>query len=92
LIESKQKEEEEEPMAKLPEYNSSAAVAQTIGEDEEMAEGDLELEQQPEQQQPVAVSEHSMYDPRVPSEVDPPNAAYRIKLVCTLLEVSAHSW
>jgi hypothetical protein len=44
LIESKQKEEEEEPMSKLPEYNSSAAVAQTIGEDEEMAEGDLELE------------------------------------------------
>uniref|UniRef100_A0A7S2Y6I1 MIF4G domain-containing protein n=2 Tax=Entomoneis paludosa TaxID=265537 RepID=A0A7S2Y6I1_9STRA len=74
---------------KLPEYDTSAAVAQTIAEDEEMAEDELEPEQQAELQHPVAVSEHSKYDPRVPSGVDPPGAAYRIKLVCTLLEVSS---
>ena len=73
----------------LPEYNTSAAVAQTIAEDEEMASEALEPVSQPKPQQPLAVSEHSKYDPRVFSDVDPPAAAYRIKLVCTLLEVSA---
>lgn len=74
--------------AKLPEYNSSRAVAQTITEDEETNGAELEPQQV---MQPVAVSEYSVYDPRVLSDVDPPEAAYRIKLVCTLLEVSARN-
>eukprot|EP00591_Stephanopyxis_turris_P007519 CAMPEP_0195513098 /NCGR_PEP_ID=MMETSP0794_2-20130614/4837_1 /TAXON_ID=515487 /ORGANISM="Stephanopyxis turris, Strain CCMP 815" /LENGTH=749 /DNA_ID=CAMNT_0040641027 /DNA_START=208 /DNA_END=2457 /DNA_ORIENTATION=+ len=34
----------------------------------------------------VAVSRHSKYDPRVPSNIDPPFSVLRIKLVCSLLE------
>lgn len=65
-------------------------VAQTIPEDEEM-EGE-ELEAKPvrvEAEKPVPVSEHSRYDPRVQSWLDPPHSAFRVKLVCTLLEVVA---
>ncbi|KAL7574238.1 hypothetical protein ACA910_012493 [Epithemia clementina (nom. ined.)] len=74
---------------KLPEYNSSGAVAQTIAEDEEMDDMGIEKRKEHENLQPVAVSDHSKFDPRVPSDVDPPAAAYRIKLVCTLLEVTS---
>ena len=84
-----EKAEEGTQETKLPEYNSSGAVAQTIAEDEEMEEMEVGAREQPENLQPVAASEHSKFDPRVPSDVDPPGAAYRIKLVCTLLEVSA---
>lgn len=66
-------------------------LPQTIAEDEEIGDGELESGHRVEPQEPVAVSEFSKYDPRVPSEVDPPPAAYRIKLVCTLLEVSSRS-
>lgn len=78
----------------LPVYNSATGISQTIMEDEEMDEDNLESKQEepaPEAPQPVAVSEHSLYDPRVPSPIDPPSSAYRIKLVCTLLEVAAKS-
>ena len=89
LVEAEKTQEGDVP-SKLPEYDASAAVAHTIAEDEEMEETEMEPpKQQQEYAQPVAVSEHSKYDPRVPSDVDPPGAAYRIKLVCTLLEVSA---
>jgi len=37
---------------------------------------------------PVGVSQYSKYDPRVPSLIDPPTSVLRIKLVCTLLDVS----
>lgn len=82
------KKSEEGIQTKLPEYNSSAAATHTITEDEEMEDLDIETSKQ-ENVQPVAVSEHSKFDPRVPSDVDPPGAAYRIKLVCTLLQVAA---
>ena len=78
----------------LPVYNSAKGVSQTIMEDEEMEETDLETMEEEhvvEPPKPVAVSEHSKFDPRVPSPTDPPNSAYRIKLVCTLLEVAAPS-
>ena len=79
---------------KLPVYNSTSGVAQTIQEDEEMDDAELETKQEGTEEtspemKPVAVSEYSKYDPRVPSPQDPPNSAYRIKLVCTLLEVAA---
>lgn len=74
----------------LPVYNSaSGAVSDAaIAEDEEMEMNELETKKEMEPQ-PVAVSAASKYDPRVPSHTDPPNAVYRIKLVCTLLESSA---
>ena len=77
----------------LPVYNSTSGVSQTIQEDEEMEDGAFntreESERPRDRPKPVAVSEHSQYDPRVPSLNDPPNSAYRIKLVCTLLEIVA---
>jgi regulator of nonsense transcripts 2 len=75
----------------LPVYNSATGVSQTILEDEEMDDDALVTKESPvpESFKPVAVSEHSKYDPRVPSHTDPPNSAFRIKLVCTLLEVAA---
>ena len=73
----------------LPVYNSAGGISQTIQEDEEMEEAELEVKEEEAAPEPVAVSEHSKYDPRVPSLQDPPNSAYRIKLVCTLLEVVA---
>lgn len=80
--------------AKLPVYNSASGVSQTIMEDEELEDDELvttEAKAETEPPKPVAVSEHSRFDPRVPAATDPPNSAYRIKLVCTLLEVAAPS-
>jgi regulator of nonsense transcripts 2 len=76
----------------LPVYNSATGVSKTILEDEEMDDDALVTTEEstaPEPPKPVAVSEHSKYDPRVPAHTDPPNSAYRVKLVCTLLEVAA---
>lgn len=74
----------------FPIYNSSSGVAQTVREDEEMEEPlEIKTEEEEPESKPVAVSEYSKFDPRVPSAQDPPHSAYRIKLVCTLLEVSA---
>ena len=69
--------------------NSSTGVSQTIQEDEEMEEKDLEpkVDVASAALTTVAVSPHSKYDPRVATHLDPPNSAFRIKLVCTLLEV-----
>jgi regulator of nonsense transcripts 2 len=84
----------EESKQQLPVFNSASGVSQTIQEDEEMEESELETTDEkttaPEQQ-PVAVSRYSVYDPRVPSSVDPPTSVFRIKLVCTLLEAVAKS-
>jgi regulator of nonsense transcripts 2 len=75
----------------LPLLNSVSGVSQTILEDEEMDEEDMEVKQDQEEEkedvQPVAVSIHSKFDPRVFSVSDPPNSVFRIKLVCILLEV-----
>ena len=75
----------------LPVYNSSGGVSQTINEDEEMEEAELETKEvvEPTQPQVVAVSKYSKYDPRVPCTIDPPNSVFRVKLVCTLLDTSA---
>jgi regulator of nonsense transcripts 2 len=75
----------------LPVYNSAGGAVQAIDEDEEMEGALLDTKQEEEvkQQQPVAVSKYSEYDPRVPSPEDPPNSAFRVKLVCTLFEVVA---
>jgi regulator of nonsense transcripts 2 len=85
---------EEESKEQLPVFNSASGVSGAIQEDEEMEDEELETTEEkisePEQQ-PVAVSRYSVYDPRVPSPVDPPTSAFRIKLVCTLLEVVAKS-
>ena len=71
-----------------PVPNSASGVSQTIQEDEEMDEGNLEPKaEEMAVPTPVAVSPHSKYDPRVPTILDPPNSVFRIKLVCTLLEV-----
>jgi len=75
----------------LPVYNSSGGVSQTINEDEEMEEAELETKEvaEPTQPQVVAVSKYSKYDPRVPCAIDLPNSVFRVKLVCTLLDSSA---
>jgi len=74
----------------VPTLNVSG-VAQTIHEDEEMDQEDIEAkteeEEKEEEIKPVVVSTHSKYDPRVFSILDPPNSVFRIKLVCVLLEV-----
>lgn len=76
-------------------YDSSGAgVSQAIQEEEEMKEDDLQVKEsdaeKPAEVMPVAVSEYSLYDPRVPAPLqDPPTSSYRVKLVCTLLEVVA---
>jgi regulator of nonsense transcripts 2 len=67
-------------------------VSQTILEDETL-EDDEEAEQENEKdkhQQPlvVSVSPFSKHDPRVKSDIDPPMAVFRIKLVCTILETA----
>jgi regulator of nonsense transcripts 2 len=73
---------------KLPVFDSAYGVSQTIQEDEEMDEAGLEAQEEtPQEPQPVAVSRHSKYDPRVPTPLDPPNSVFRIKLACTLLGV-----
>jgi regulator of nonsense transcripts 2 len=75
----------------LPVLNSASGVSQTIHEDEEMDQDDMEATQEQEEKkeevQTVAVSTHSKCDPRVFSVLDPPNSVFRIKLVCVLLEV-----
>ena len=77
---------------KLPVFNSASAISQTIQEDEEIEDDQLETrEEAPEPPPPVATSKYSVYDPRVPSPLDPPNSVFRIKLVCTLLEVVSKS-
>jgi regulator of nonsense transcripts 2 len=76
--------------ASLPVLKSTHGVSQSIAEDEEMGEEELQgIEETQEEVKPVAVSPSSKYDPRVPSPLDPPNSVFRIKLVCTLLEVFA---
>jgi regulator of nonsense transcripts 2 len=82
-------EASEEKDDSLPVYNSANGVSQAIQEDEEMEDEELETKQEAEAPKAVAVSPHSIYDPRVPSQIDLPNSAFRIKLVCTLLEASA---
>jgi len=74
---------------KLPVFNSTSAISQTIQEDEEVGDMELETKEEVEAPKPVAVSQHSKFDPRVFSALDPPNSVFRIKLVCTLLEVVA---
>jgi regulator of nonsense transcripts 2 len=56
-------------------------------EDEEEAEQENE---KGKHKQPlvVSVSPFSKHDPRVPSDIDPPMAVFRIKLVCTILETA----
>ena len=65
------------------------AINGTINEDEEMEEEDLNIEQPETQQEPVAVSKYSKFDPRVPSLLDPDTAVFRVKLICTLLDSSS---
>ena len=71
-------------------------VSQTIMEGEEMEDEEEDdqhagEENKPQQPMVVSVSPFSTYDPRVPSDIDPPTAVFRIKLVCTMLETaSAH--
>jgi regulator of nonsense transcripts 2 len=75
---------------KLPVYNSSVSgVSGAIQEDEEMEDSNLETKEEVAPPKPVAVSQYSKYDPRVPTQVDLPNSPYRIAMVCTLLEVVA---
>lgn len=68
-------------------------ISQTILEDEEMEEDEEQEEKEEEevniQPQVVSISSFSKYDPRVPSDIDPPNAVFRIKLVCTILETAS---
>ena len=76
----------------LPVLKAASGVSQAILEDEEMDQDDMEAkedekEEEQEEVQPVAVSAHSKFDPRVFSVLDPPNSVFRIKLVCVLLEV-----
>lgn len=75
----------------LPVYNSAGGAVLAINEDEELEEAALETKKEVEiaEQQAVAVSKYSEYDPRVSCAADPPNSAFRVKLVCTLLEVVA---
>jgi len=78
----------ESPEESAPVFNSASGITQSILEDEEMDQGELETKEENKQDiQPVAVSIHSKFDPRVPTFLDPPNSVFRIKLVCTLLEV-----
>jgi regulator of nonsense transcripts 2 len=71
----------------LPVYNSASGVTIAINENEEMEDDILEIKH--EVPKVVAVSPHSLYDPRVLSQIDLPNSFFRIKLVCSLLESSA---
>jgi len=74
-----------------PVFNSASGVSHPIMEDEEVDEQNLETKEENHETHPIAVSIHSKYDPRVPSVLDPPNSVFRIKLVCTLLEVASKS-
>mmetsp|Transcript_33579 Transcript_33579/g.61792 ORF Transcript_33579/g.61792 Transcript_33579/m.61792 type:complete len:1566 (-) Transcript_33579:189-4886(-) len=67
-------------------------ISQTILEDEELEEDEEEdekMEEEDTKPQVVTVSSLSKYDPRVPSDIDPPTAVFRIKLVCTILETAS---
>jgi regulator of nonsense transcripts 2 len=74
-----------------PVLNSASGVSTAILEDEEMEDAALETKEEVQPPQPVAVSSQSRYDPRVPTALDPPISAFRIKLVCTLLEIASKS-
>ncbi len=65
------------------------AITGTIQEDEEMEEEDLQVDPADTEVEPVAVSKHSKFDPRVPSFLDPESSVFRIKLICTLLDSSS---
>ncbi len=80
---------EEEPCVKNP-LIGSLAITEAINEDEEMDEVKLQA-QKSETQKPVAASQHSRFDPRVPSLLDPETSVFRIKLICTLLDSSSSS-
>jgi regulator of nonsense transcripts 2 len=82
---------EENPKDATPVFNSASGVSMSIKEDEQLEDMELETKQEIRQVQPVAVSVYSKYDPRVSTILDPPNSVFRIKLVCTLLEVAAPS-
>ena len=80
----------ESAVESLPVLKSASGVSQVILEDEEMDQDDMEAKEEEEiveEVQPVSVSIHSKFDPRVFSDLDPPNSVFRIKLVCVLLEV-----
>lgn len=80
---------EEESCVKNP-LIGSLAITEAINEDEEMDEDELKA-QKSEAQKPVAVSQHSRFDSRVPSLLDPETSVFRIKLICTLLDSSSSS-
>jgi regulator of nonsense transcripts 2 len=85
----------ESPGENLPVFNSASGVSHSILEDEEMDQDELEAKEEEvkeEETKPVVVSTHSKYDPRVPTILDPPNSVFRIKLVCTLLEVVSKTY
>ena len=70
---------------------SPLGISGAIAEDEEMEddssnEDERGKEKSDKPQAPVAVSVHSIYDPRVPSDLDTPFSVFRIKLICTLLD------
>ena len=66
----------------------SLAITGVIDEDEEMAEEDLHANKT-DAEEPVAVSKHSKFDPRVSSHLDPVTSVFRVKLICTLLDSSS---
>ena len=70
---------------------TAAVIGSTIDEDAEVQEEDFSAEDTPREPEPVAVSKYSEYDPRVTTPLDQPNAVFRIKLICTLLEAVSHS-
>lgn len=92
LREASEKHAEEEKQStedqNIPVFNSAGGTTQTIHEDEEIDDGNLETKEEEVAPKAVAVSRHSRFDPRVPSPLDQPNSVFRIKLVCTLLEAS----
>jgi regulator of nonsense transcripts 2 len=61
-------------------------VTQTIHENEELEDEEEEEKVQDEKPTVVPVGRLSKYDPRVFCHVDPPNAAFRIKIVTTILD------
>lgn len=64
---------------------SHGRISQAIPEDGELEE-DENKNNEEEKPKVVSVSRFSKYDTRVPCEIDPPTAVFRIKLVCTILE------
>mmetsp|Transcript_36545 Transcript_36545/g.41100 ORF Transcript_36545/g.41100 Transcript_36545/m.41100 type:complete len:1502 (+) Transcript_36545:86-4591(+) len=80
----------------LPVFNSASGISHSILEDEEMDQDELEAKEvevvEEEVVKPVILSIHSKYDPRVPTVLDLPNSVFRIKLICTLLEVISKTY